>query len=581
MRGFLAAATAVALIAICAARADAGRNTNWHIEEFDVHVALDADGTIEVTETIAARFRSRRHGIYREIPVRYIVGAHHFALRFRLLEVTDESGRERKTKVSHRENYVRIRIGHPNRTVTGKNVYRIRYRVQRAVLFEDDHSVLRWNATGNEWRVPIGSASVKVTLPREMDDSEIDYLAWTGRYGSRAQDAAASRGDARTILFTTGPLAPGAGISFDLTMPEDAVARPSAIRRAGWWLGDNFAYGLLFATLLLCYWTWRRRGRDALGHGTVVVHYEPPENLGPSEIGTLIDERVDMQDISATIIDFAVRGYLEIQEFEDDDGKTDYRLILKKKPKDLKRYEQRIFDKIFDKGDMPKRRLSRLKRSFYSVIPKVKKDLYESLTKKRYFNGTPETVRQKYLWGWILVVVGATVLLAILQKILVGRIFPLPLLVSGVVSILIVTVFSRVMPRKTKKGRTAWEKIAGFEEYITRAEADHIEQQERRSIFERLLPYAIALGIADRWATAFAGIYTQPPAWYQTAGTHAFTTGYFVSSINGSVAAMNRTLPTGPRSAGGGGSGGGWSGGGFSGGGFSGGGFGGGGGGAW
>ena len=90
-----------------------------------------------------------------------------------------------------------------------------------------------------------------------------------------------------------------------------------------------------------------------------------------------------MQDISATIIDFAVRGYLEIQEFEDDDGKTDYRFILKKKPKDLKRYERRIFDKIFDSGDMPKRRLSRLKRNFYSVIPKVKKDLYESLAHRR------------------------------------------------------------------------------------------------------------------------------------------------------------------------------------------------------
>ncbi|MHC4931360.1 MAG: DUF2207 domain-containing protein [Planctomycetota bacterium] len=581
MRCLLAVATAAALIAICAERADAGRKTGWSIEKFDVRVALDASGTIEVTETITARFRSSRHGIYREIPVRYIVGAHHYALRFRLLDVTDEAGRERKTKVSHRDNYVRIRIGDPDRTVLGRNVYRVRYRVQRAVLFEDDHSVLRWNATGNEWRVPIGEASVKVTLPREFDDTEIDYVAWTGRYGSRARDAEASRGDARTILFTTGPLAPGAGISFDLTMPEDAVARPTAIRRAGWWLSDNFAYALFIATLLVCFWTWRRRGRDAPGRGTVVVHYEPPENLGPSEIGTLIDERVDMRDISATIIDFAVRGYLEIQEFEDDDGKTDYRFILKKKPKDLKRYERRIFDKIFDSGDMPKRRLSRLKRNFYSVIPKVKKDLYESLAKKRYFDGNPETVRQKYLWGWCLVVVGVTVLLAILQKILLGRVFPLPLAISGVASIIVVTLFSRVMPRKTGKGRKAWENIAGLEEYITRAEADHIEQQERKSIFERLLPYAIALGIADRWATAFAGIYAQPPAWYQPLGTRAFTTGYLVSSIDSSVDAMNRTLPTGPRSSGGGGSGGGWSGGGFSGGGFSGGGFGGGGGGAW
>jgi uncharacterized membrane protein YgcG len=98
-------------------------------------------------------------------------------------------------------------------------------------------------------------------------------------------------------------------------------------------------------------------------------------------------------------------------------------------------------------------------------------------------------------------------------------------------------------------------------------------------VFERLLPYATAFSLTTRWASAFEGLYTQPPDWYRPAGDGPFTMMYFGSSLDRSVTAMNSTLPTQPRSEGGGSSG--WSSGGFSGGGSSGGGFGGGGGGSW
>jgi uncharacterized membrane protein YgcG len=135
------------------------------------------------------------------------------------------------------------------------------------------------------------------------------------------------------------------------------------------------------------------------------------------------------------------------------------------------------------------------------------------------------------------------------------------------------------MPRKTRSGKIAWEQVAGLEEFIRRAEADEIQAQERRGIFERLLPYAIVFGLADRWAKAFAGLYTQPPDWYQPANPSHFSTALLASSMNRSVHSMNEVFPSQPRSSGSGG-GGGWSSGGFSGG-SVGGGFGGGGGGAW
>jgi uncharacterized membrane protein YgcG len=141
------------------------------------------------------------------------------------------------------------------------------------------------------------------------------------------------------------------------------------------------------------------------------------------------------------------------------------------------------------------------------------------------------------------------------------------------------------MSRKTRKGRIAWERIAGLEEYIRRAEVDDIKEQERQGVFERLLPYAIVFGLSDRWGKAFADLYRRPPDWYQPARGDGFSTWVLVNDLDRSMWMMNRTFPSQPRSTGEGfsGRGGGysWSSGGFGGGGSSGGGFGGGGGSSW
>ena len=164
------------------------------------------------------------------------------------------------------------------------------------------------------------------------------------------------------------------------------------------------------------------------------------------------------------------------------------------------------------------------------------------------------------------------------QFIWIGRIFPVPMMLTGLALGIIVILTSRVMPRRSRKGRIAWEQIRGLEEYINRAEVDDLKDQERKNIFERLLPYAVAFGLTKRWSSAFEGLYQSSPEWYRTNQPGPFSMMYFGSSIDRSVSSMNSTFPSQPRSDK---SGGGWSSGGFSGGGSSGGGFGGGGGSSW
>jgi len=582
----------LALLAILGAFGTSARADDWSITFFDVDLQIRPDAELGVTETIDVDFERPHHGIIREIPIRYAVGMHLYSLRFRLLGVDDGEGRDHETSVSYSENLVELRIGDPARKVVGRHTYRIRYEVQRAIIWQGNHAwsdggdaVLRWNATGTEWTVPIDRSRVTVHLPRDLDDEQLSYDAWTGGFGAKGRDFRVKRLDERTIEYETGRLGEREGITVELTMPSDAVARPGFWREAGWWLVDNFPYAVFPITVLLCFLAWRAWGRDAPGMGTIVVHYEPPDGLSPAEVGALIDERVDQGDISATLVDLAVRGYLKIEEVGSEGwfSSTDYRFIRLRGPKGLKPFERKIFDRIFNGRESVL--LSDLNETFYPVIKSVTDDLYGGLARSRYFDGHPERVRTGFLAVGLALTALGLGLACLIQLVWIGRVFPIPPMVAGVLSALTVFVTSRHMSRKTRKGRIAWEKISGLEEYIRRAEVDDIREQERQGVFERLLPYAIVFGLSTRWGKAFADLYRQPPDWYQPAGRGDFSTWVLVNDLDRSIWAMNRTLPSRPRSTGGVGSGRGggysWSSGGFGGGGSSGGGFGGGGGRAW
>jgi uncharacterized membrane protein len=150
-----------------------------------------------------------------------------------------------------------------------------------------------------------------------------------------------------------------------------------------------------------------------------------------------------------------------------------------------------------------------------------------------------------------------------------------PLWVSAIVCILVAVRWSRYMPRKTRKGRRARQHILGFKEFVERVEKDRLERLGMRDVsqFEKLLPYAFVLGVADPWAEAFADLYTRPPDWYVGYGDGPFRPHHFVSRLGHSLDTVGSVMQSTP-SRGSGGSG-------FSGGGSSGGGFGGGGGGSW
>ena len=593
--------TAFALCALAiagAARPEPGaaQDTGWTITSFHSDFTVRADRSIDVVERIQVDFgRLQRHGIYREIPVRYRkVVREGLPLEGRVSvdldveEVTNGQGRELQTKVD-RGDRVRIRIGDPNRTITGRQTYAIHYRLGSGLGFFEDHDELYWQVTGSEWPVPILQASATVTLPPAeawaMRDAE-GWSAWcyAGWFESTSGErCTATVVDAGRYRFETGRLEAGEGLTLVAAFPKGVVPAPSGAEKVAQAVATWWPAGLPFAAFLVMLGLWGSRGREPSA-GSVVPNWHPPDGLPPGAAGTLIDQRADMDDVVATLLDLAVRGYIQIREVPPDgvmglvdEGsftgkalrtlglyKNDWQLERTGKPTaggDLTHYEGRVLHGVFE-GDTS-RRMSELHNEFYEHLPEIHDGMYDLLVKKKLFRQSPDTVRKVYRWAGI----GGLVLGGGLVVQTESWILGLGIALTG----LIVLLFSSFMPAMTLEGARRWREVKGLEEYIRRAEKAELEfsqaPEKTTELFETLLPFAIALDVSDIWVDQFADVLAaSPPTWY--AGSpygSGFSGNGFRSGLADFRSAATRTMGSSPGSssgAGGGGSVGGGGGGG-------------------
>jgi uncharacterized membrane protein YgcG len=567
-RAAVPALLGIVLLAVAAPAAQAVER----ILRFDVTVTVEPDAALRVEETILYDFGdARRHGIFRDVPVRYARrGAPDHSIQLEVLDASDGDGRKLPYRVSRQGSDRRIRIGDPDRTVTGRVEYHLRYRARLAMLHFESHDEVYWNVTGNGWRVPIDAAAAQVAL-LDAPGAVLDVACFTGALGANRSDCRAAREPDGARFATTAPLAVGEGLTVVVALPTGHVTPPSDLERLRARLPAGLLAWLLlpFATVGGLWAYWRRAGRDPGRGAAIPVRYEPPEGLDPAEVGTLLDERADLDDITATILQLAVLGRLEITERESTRflffAQKDYELSKTERDGPLKEYQGKLLSALFRGRQRVK--VSELKNEFYQELPAIRDALYAGISGSgRFFVAPPDKVRTRWaIAGGLIAMIGVTGIAA-------GSIGGFCLAASGVA----VLAFSRAMPRRTRKGRRAYEEILGLREFLERVDRDRLERMgvNTREQFERFLPYAIVLGVADAWADAFADVYQEPPSWYhgsQTSGP--FRPNVFVSDVGRSLDTIAQSISSRPSSGG--------SGSGFGGGGFSGGGFGGGGGGSW
>jgi len=587
-----------ALAAAMPARTAHAQVGSEHIVAFDVTMALRADGALAVNEAISYDFGVvPHHGIFRDLVVRETYDAHHDR-RYTIegLRVVGPNNSAIAVKTTHEGGYLHVRIGDPNRTVTGEHFYLISYVVRGAPLTFADHDELYWDAIGNQWPVSIARATILVRAPAPI--TKVACFAGPNR-SSLPCDRATHK--ATTATFVQSDLNANEGVTIVLALPKGTIQPPpEPILERRRTLGEAFAVRpntvgppgvlalLAIGAVVLVVW---RRGRDRRYTGSAVdaamgnvtgeeepqglmpapagpVEFIPPDGIRPGQVGTLADEHANVLDVTATIVDLAVRGWLTITDISE----GDYQLAATQNAGKgtLLPYETMLMNDLFASG--PEVKLSDLKYEFRSELHAVQSALYDDVVTQGWYRTRPDRSRAIWLGIGLLVVlagIGLTILTAWASSF---GIVPLAIVLAGVA---LMACAGRI-PSRTGKGSAMLSRVRGFRRLFDEGEQDTREHfAEQHGIFSEYLPYAIVFGCTKKWAKVFQGLDAEAlgaSGWYS--GPNALDAFVLASAMDnfGTVATgtLYASMPSSSSS-------------GFSGfsGGFSGGGGGGGGGGSW
>ncbi len=558
----------------------AAQGKSWRVDDFHDNIIVSEDGSAVVTERITLVFVGEWHGIHRTIPIEYPgPNGTNYELFLDITSITDGSGGKLKYDSSTANGSRDLKIYIPD-AVDATRTVEITYRVRNGTRFFDSHDEFYWNVTGNDWPVPIDHAAATVRFPDAAAGS-LSAQAFTGVYGSTQRDASAKIAGAEAQFETANPLPMRGGLTIDVYIPKDILKEPSALTKFLWFIGGNPIVFLPLVTSVGMFALWWLKGRDPDPGVSVAPMYEPPAGISPAEAGTLLDDTIHPRDITSTIVDLAVRGYIKIEETAE---KTlvfthkDYVFHLLKPREqweaDLAPHERVMLENIFAAGDQT--RLSSLKNRFYTSVPVIRQDIMAALKRKGIYLLDPESANGYSVGAAVAIIVP----FALLQYLGWANFFNSAALLILCVpwSALIWWLFARVMTAKTVKGGQTRVAVLGFQEFMNRVDGERLKLMPATT-FETFLPYAMALGVEHHWAQAFTGIVKDAPTWYVGPGGYVggFNPIFFSSSMHSMATDMHQVFVSAPRASS---TGSGFGGGGGGGGGFSGGGFGGGGGGA-
>ena len=548
---------------------------SWRIADFQDVISISSDGSTLVKERISLVFIGQWHGIHRTIPIDYPgPQGTNYTLFLDIKSVTDGAGQKLKYESTTSGGYRNLKIYIPD-AVDASRTVEIDYVVRNGIRYFEGHDEFYWNITGNDWPVPIDHVAAEVFLPANAAGS-LRAQAFTGAYGSSQRDATTEIKGADVLFESTNPLPMRGGMTIDIFIPKGILTEPGAITRFFWFLDSNPVVFLPFVTLAVMFTLWWYKGRDPDPGRSVAPMYEPPPGMSPAETGALLDDTVHPRDITSTIVDLAVRGYVKIEETAETNllifHSKDYILHLLKPVAEwqgLAPHESVMLENIFAGGQ--ETRLSSLKNRFYTAIPIIKQDIKSALKIKGMYLLDPDSANAYSVGAAVLI---ALPFLAAPFLGYTGMFNSIVLLfVCGIISLLIWWLFAREMSAKTVQGGRTRIAVLGFQEFMNRVDADRLKRMPPDT-FEKYLPYAMALGVEHHWAQAFAGIVQNPPSWYVSPnGMTGFNPIFFSSSMHNMASDMNQVFVSAPRSSstgsgfGGGGGGGGFSGGGFGGGG--------------
>lgn len=594
------------------------------IYQFDSQIEVQPNGGLSVHETIRVQANGDqiRHGIYRDFPQLYqSPGGLRIRTGFAVQQVLCD-GLPENHHLADRENGTRVYIGSATSVVRpGVHTYQLTYTTDRQLGYFRDHDELYWNVTGNGWVFPINRVTATVILPPGATIKNL--TAYTGSQGSRGRDFTATNLNDRASFTTTQRLWPTEGLTIVVEWPKGYVSPPSAFTKLVNTLRDNRGLALggagCLAAVLFYLTAWKLVGRDPR-RSVIIPLYSPPADFSPAAVRYLRRMGYDNKIFTATVMNLAVKGAIKIIERKEGlfRNRTYTLLPVPHAQAAISGGEELVRRELVGDG-LP----LTLRQEYYAALQSAQTKLREYLAERfqgRYFKNnfgysvfglllcaasltalvldSAQPGPMALLTGicfsaaLLFIAIGhrrqwiAGVMLAAVALIAIGaawKYLELPLLLICLPLALgtLAGSFHYLLKAYTPEGRKIMDEIEGFKMYLSVAEKDRLNLENppelTPQLFEMFLPYALALGVEQKWSEQFAGVLaaagTAPgqnqyaPAWYSgDSWSNATSTG-FVTSFSGSLAGAIASASTAPGSSSGGGGDGGGGGGGSSGGG--------------
>jgi len=554
--------------ALCA---PASGQADFVIRNYQTNLKLDPDGRLEVREIIKVYFEVPRHGIKRDIPLKYHVdpqASGQMVDRFFDHELLIQNIRIKGIPFSTTRlgNGIQLKIGDPDKLVEGEQVYDIQYIIYNGLLHGNQKTELYWNLVGDQWEVPIEEAGFVIEVPPGLSIGEKDFEIRTGNFGS-TQEFSSARWENNVLTGRSlVALGNGHGMTVAIRMPVGSIQSYPAYKL---WIYHGKYLVLPIAMIISFFMIWRRYGWDK--SQAEVVAYLPPKGFDAAMAGFAIDIRANVRDALSIIPDLGSRGFLQIEHqkkehFWEDDKITFIK--LKNLPTDAPAHQKLFFDGLFECGS--KVELKDLKNEFYKTLSATQSAISDAIMHSNHF--TRES--KKFYWNsfWVIAVAG---MINSIWCFMGAKFFILALTIALSIVFMLIAY---VLLKRSDQGDLDFREVRGLKKFIELAEKDKIEflVKDDPGYFDKILPYAVAFNCTDTWCKKFEGLQQTPPRWFHS--NHSgmfFSNGHFNASafqdtLSSSLSEMRTVLSSTPSSSGSSSGGGGsFSGGGFGGGGGS------------
>jgi hypothetical protein len=487
------------------------------LASFDTVLGIQRNGSVVVVEhftplTPTVQFQWSTDT---EFPSHYGI---HMPRIVNILQVTSADGRPLSYDVHRYAARVQLDI-----QTAGAHELRIVYSVRNAMQFLHDRDELLWSA-GEGWRGASEKTTFFVQVPPEATSlfRAQAHLRGVGLLPMQQSDS----GPDRIWFQSPRPLREGDALMVNVVFPAGVITSPPALEQAWWFVRANTILLLPLIILTIMLALRLIKGLPQQGRVTIVPQYEPPEDLSAAEVGLLLDDQLDPRDVTATVIDLAIRGYIQLEQTSPDEGVDfqgqDFILRLRRPIAEwhgLAPYEYSMLFHSFYGGSWTK--LSSLALRFYSAVPVMRSQVVNSLRSKGMYWVDPKDAQKFRIlnFGVLLVV------LYIVQWLGIFSFGDSWLLTAIAISIsaLIVQLVGQKITAKTLKGLRTLEKIRGFQQFLDSVEGDRLERLPT-DLFEKWLPYAMALGVEHHWANSFADVAIGPPLWFDGCTAEVFNT---------------------------------------------------------